>query len=281
MKTLLAVLLLIATMGVHAQATRSSSPNFSAASSYWGDSERGWHFYEDPPPEPKPCKSASPSVRDNDGARKAPELVQLERLQKKLEEYRNIAVMNPTEGNVRRYMALESRMMSQASLFADVAQRVAWANPEFDPTLQGRPVNANALGVWEQSQLETRSHNVSTLGRDHVLFFFFRADCPYCHAFAPTLQAFQAKHGIQVVPISLDGGQIPGFGNPRQDNGIAKTLKVSNVPAIFLAQPYTGKIMPIGFGVLSESQMLERISAVAKPSAEATAPGATLSNQLQ
>jgi len=31
-----------------------------------------------------------------------------------------------------------------------------------------------------------------------VLIFFFRGDCPYCHAFAPTLEAFQARHGIRI-----------------------------------------------------------------------------------
>jgi conjugal transfer pilus assembly protein TraF len=102
-----------------------------------------------------------------------------------------------------------------------------------------------------------------TLGRDHVLFFFFRSDCPYCHAFAPTLEAFQARHGIQVVAISVDGGPMPGFPDARRDNGIATTLKVTQVPAVFLAQPFTGKITPIGFGVLSEAQLLERIAIVA------------------
>jgi conjugal transfer pilus assembly protein TraF len=47
------------------------------------------------------------------------------------------------------------------------------------------------------------------------------------------------------------------------------------VPAVFLAQPFTGKITPIGFGVLSESQLLERIAAVSGPQAEAMLPGTT------
>ena len=114
---------------------------------------------------------------------------------------------------------------------------------------------------------------IGELGKDHVLFFFYRSDCPYCHAFAPTLEAFQVRHGIQVVAISVDGGPITGFPNARPDNGIATALKVSQVPAVFLAQPFTGKITPIGFGVLSESQMLERIALVTGPRAEALSPG--------
>ena len=242
---------------------------------YWSDAWRGWHFYEDPEPDaedrPAPApKIASPAIKPR--VAKPPEIVEFELLQKTLEETRNIAVMRPTEANVRRYMELEARVVARASTFADMAQRVAWATPELDPTLQGRPVNAKALEVFEQQQLAQRGDSIGALGRDHVLFFFFRGDCPYCHAFAPTLEAFQARYGIKVIAISVDGGAMPGFPDARRDNGIATTLKVSQVPAVYLAQPFTGKITPIGFGVLSEAQLLERIAIVSAPAAEAEQP---------
>ncbi|MES2299354.1 MAG: conjugal transfer protein TraF [Pseudomonadota bacterium] len=256
--------------------TRTTAARSAPGPGYWTDNWRGWHFYEEPEPndEAEPPRKRPPSpMQAAPAQRRAPELVQFEALQKTLEQYRNIAIIKPTEANVRRYMELESKVVAQASYFADVAQRVAWATPELDPTLQGRPVNAKAIEVFEQDQLTTRSQAMATLGKDHVLFFFFRGDCPFCHAFAPTLEAFQARYGINVVAISVDGGPIPGFPNARNDNGIARTLKVTQVPALFLAQPYSGKISPIGFGVLSESQLLERISTVAAPATQEMAPG--------
>ena len=107
-----------------------------------------------------------------------------------------------------------------------------------------------------------------------VLIFFFRGDCAYCHAFAPTLAAFQARYGLRVEAVSVDGGALPGFAEARRDNGIATALRVTQVPAVYLAQPFTGKITPIGFGVLSEAQLLERITAVAAPGYEAMVPSA-------
>lgn len=256
----------------------------TAASPYWSDAWRGWHFYEDPEPDSQERPAPSPKVVSPTAKPKAtrpPELAEFERLQKTLEETRNIAIMQPTEANVRRYMELEARVVARASTFADVAQRVAWATPELDPTLQGRPVNAKALEVFEQQQMSQRTENIGTLGRDHVLFFFFRGDCPYCHAFAPTLGAFEARYGIKVVAISIDGGTMPGFPDARRDNGIATTLKVSQVPAVYLAQPYTGKITPIGFGVLSEAQLLERIAIVSARPSEAVPPHASRQAVLQ
>lgn len=280
MKTLVAMVTAAFAATATAQIPAPQAVGRAPASSYWADSQRGWHFYEDTEPEPvePPLPKAAPVKTE---PQKPSEIAQFERLQKTLEEYRNVAIINPSEANVRRYMELEARIVNQASRFADVAQRVAWATPELDPTLHGRPVNAKALEVFEQGQLEARSRSVAALAKDHVLFFFFRSDCPYCHAFAPTLEAFQARHGITVVPISVDGGGIPGFPNPRRDNGIARTLNVTQVPAVFLAQPFTGKISPIGFGVLSESQLLERITVVSNPSSEFMVPSTAKQIELQ
>ena len=134
----------------------SHSATAQDASRYWADSWRGWHFYEAPAPEetehPFPLGKATATAPPAQPSR-AQELVEFERLQKTLEETRNIAIMRPSEANVRRYMELESQVVARASYFADVAQRVAWATPQLDPTLQGRPVNAKALEVFDQADL--------------------------------------------------------------------------------------------------------------------------------
>lgn len=258
-------------------APTTASAFCEAGVGYWCDSGRGWHFYEapEPPPPPRSDRKPAPPPPAVKAPTKAPELVQLERLQKQLEEYRGIAIIDPSEANVRRYMRLEAKVYQQASRFAAVAQRLGWSDPEFDPTLQGRPVNARALEVFERSQLEARRRTVEALARDHVLLFFFRSDCPYCHAFAPILAAFQARHGIKVVAVSIDGDGLPNFADYRRDNGIARALNVTQVPALFLAQPFVGRITALGYGVLSDGDLLERITAVAAPGADAILPAAT------
>ena len=120
-----------------------------------------------PSPAPRPAAPLRP-----------PELVEFERLQKTLEDLRNIAIMRPTESNVRRYMELEMQVVNRASYFADVAQRVAWATPELDPTQQGRPVNAQALEVFERQQRMDRSASVATLGRDHCAVLLLQKRLP-------------------------------------------------------------------------------------------------------
>ena len=249
------------------------------ADSYWRDRERGWFWYDDPLPErkegPKPKSKAVPTISAPTAPRKASELVEFEALQKRVEDLRNIAIINPSEQNIRNYLDIQNFVIEKASTFADVAQRVIWATPELDPTVTGRPVNAKALEVFDREQAGARTNTVAQLSQTHALFFFFRSDCPYCHQFAPLLRDFEAKFGLKIVPISVDGGGLPEFRNPRVDNGIARTLDVRQVPALFLAEPRGGKITPIGYGVLSESELLERIYVVTQPDADKLVPSTT------
>ena len=118
---LLTVLLLLGSLMAAAQDTPRR---------YWSETWRGWHFYEEPEPDNEatplnpsaPAKPALPAHIAPTQPPKAPELVEFERLQKTLENTRNIAIMRPTEANVRRYMELESQVVARASYFADVAQ---------------------------------------------------------------------------------------------------------------------------------------------------------------
>ena len=245
------------------------------AQPYWGERERGWFWYREPPPQrkekfPPPPRSSAPSAPARPAA-----LLAFDALQKRVEELRNIAIIHPTEANIRNYLAVQAEVIDKASVFADVAQRVIWAHPEFDYTVTGRPVNAKALEVFDRAQTDAREGAAMTLARDHALFFFFRSDCPYCHQFGPYLKDFEAKFGLTVVPISVDGGPLlPAYPNPKIDNGIARALDVREVPALFLAAPASGRIVPIGYGVLSESELLERLQVVSQPNADQVVPSA-------
>lgn len=230
------------------------------ARAFWRERTRGWHFYETLPPTRLPAPAAPPRATAAPAAPSASARARLAQQEQALNDARATAILAPTDANVRRYMALEAHAVAQASRFADVAQRVAWATPALDPSVEGRPVNAKALAVFEQAQQTARARAVAALAPDHVVLFFFRSDCPYCHAFAPTLTAFATAFGLTLVPISLDGGTLPGLAGVRADNGIAATLAVTTVPAVFLAQPFSGAITPVGVGVLSQAQLLERLA---------------------
>src|SRR5256885_2170954 len=153
-----------------------------ADDSYWRDRERGWFWYDDPLPErsegPKSKPAAVPTISAPTTPKKLGELVEFEALQKRVEDLRNIAIINPSEQNIRNYLNIQNFVIEKASTFADVAQRVIWATPELDPTVTGRPVNAKALEVFDREQAGARTNTVAPLSPTHALFFFFPSAFP-------------------------------------------------------------------------------------------------------
>lgn len=105
LRLLLALALLLGASAASAQ---------DATARYWSDSWRGWHFYEDPPAAERERPTLPEQTVPLAPTSRAPELVEFERLQKTLEDTRNIAIMRPTEANVRRYMELESQVVARA-----------------------------------------------------------------------------------------------------------------------------------------------------------------------
>lgn len=256
-------------------ATPTLAADASVGETYWRRQQEGWFWYRDAPPAAtrKPAKPrANPppapadSVNGNPASSVTPEIAAHAAIKAQLERALAVAYMNPTEDNVRAYLALQTQAVRRASTFADAWQKVVWATPEFDFTLE-RPVNAAALEVYDRERQATQVRTVEQLARTHVLFFLFRSDCPYCQQFAPQLRRFEQRFGLPVFAISLDGGALPDFPDARADNGIAATLNVTQVPALFLASPRTQVITPIGYGVLSESELLERLQTIAAPAA--------------
>jgi conjugal transfer pilus assembly protein TraF len=70
---------------------------------------------------------------------------------------------------------------------------------------------------------------------------------------------YQRNYGIEIFAISLDGGTMAEFPNARMDNGASQNLNVTTVPAVFLAEKSTGKIQPVGYGVMSLEEMVNRV----------------------
>jgi conjugal transfer pilus assembly protein TraF len=225
--------------------------------SYWRRNREGWFWYQDPPPEVRKKKE---TAREQE--QRPRELIEFEAMQKRLDELKRIAVMNPTEDHMKAYMGYQRYVMDKSAVFADNWQRLVWKTPELDYSLTGRPTNSFAIDVFDGQQRDKQANTIRALAKTHGLFFFFRSDCPYCHKFAPVLKHFEQNYGLTVFAVSLDGGGLPEYPTPLTDNGMAANLNVSMVPAIFLAVPGTREITPIGYGVMAETELVERIHAI-------------------
>ncbi len=223
----------------------------------------GWHFYcdrEDDPPaaEPAPVPPTAPSAGNEQ-----PAMERIEAMRKALEEARAEAILDPTPGNVTAYLRLQQETLQRAAAFSDAFRRTVWATPELDYTLK-RPVGALAKQVWSDGRRQDRDAALARLGERYGLIYLGHAGCAGCKVFGPLLRAFSMRHGLDVLAVSLSGEALEGWPEAVADNGRAARLGLGNapVPALVLFDTALRRVIPVGFGVMAEDQMAERIYAL-------------------
>ena len=225
--------------------------------------KRNWYCDDEPEPvkatpaqRPKQEQVASP--QPSPVLRDLSKLKTAEELRQELKIREDLAVMNPTEQNIKNYLDAWHMTMDKGTVFADQWRRVVWTNPQYDYSLKN-PVNNTAVKVNNQAKEQDRTNYMKNIAREHGLIFFFRSDCPYCHQYAPTLKLLSEMYGIEVLGVSIDGGGLPEFPNPRDGRAVAQQCGIEKVPATFIASKKTGEKATIGFGVMSLQEVVDRI----------------------
>lgn len=215
-----------------------------------------WYCQEDDDPIPEAKKEAPPTKKAKTAEEQA--LEDLERLTKMLKAKKALAIMQPSPENVAAYIAAQEALMNRASLFSDVWRRVVWQHPELNYELK-RPVNNAAISTYTGTRKAAETKTLDEINKEWGLFFFFRSDCPYCHRLAPTLKFLSEAYGITVFPVSTDGRGLPEYPNPQRDNGLVAKLGVQQVPMLVLGNIKDKRLIPLGSGVISAQDVIERI----------------------
>lgn len=181
-----------------------------------------------------------------------------EQMRVELKRREDIAVMSPTDENLKDYLELWQLTQDKGSAFADNWRRVVWKTPELDYSLR-RPTNSVAIKTYDNERGENEESQLRNVAKEHGLIFFFRSDCPYCHAMAPMLRSLSQKYGIEVLGVSIDGKGLPDFPQPADGRAKAANWGVERVPALFIGSKKTGDKAAIGFGTMAMSDIVNRI----------------------
>jgi len=269
MMVVLLLMVLVLAEQVDAAETRpwcSSQASAGASSIYSGNHSLGWHFYCDRADQKE---VGEPESAVNQTPEPAPEIPQppeddaigkIRELRRQLEQKRAEAILDPTTENVAAYLHLQQETLERAAVFSDMFRRTVWATPELDYTLR-RPVGALAKRLWSDGRRAERDGVLARLGERYGLIYLGDADCEGCRVFGPLLRAFSMRHGLDVLAVSLDGKPLEGWPEAVPDNGRAERLGLGGapLPAVVLFDTKTNKVQPVGYGVLAEDQLAERI----------------------
>lgn len=220
----------------------------------------GWHWYENFSKKEEKAKKRENQKGAHEKHFPPPHTPtkMIEEQRKALETKLHAAIIEPTHENITSYLLAQRALMNQSQRFAEAWKRVLFVDPYLDETI-AHPTDQNARHIYFDLKNTEREKKIKALSQAYGLFFFFKKECRYCHGFSPIVKAFSHKYGWEVLAISLDGGTLPEFPKAKRDNGISRKLNIQHVPALIALNPETQKILPLAYGMVSQSEIEERI----------------------
>lgn len=243
---------------------------FLKAASYYQNHEQGWHWYE--PQEVEMQEKQEPAVAtvkvspEKPVKKKSPKEI-VASYREELENRLAAAWIDPSPQKIKAYQDMQKDLTDRSKAFSEGWMQNVFLNPTLDHTLVS-PVNQRARHVHLDLEKKQVKETIMGLSKEYGLFFFFSGNCEYCHQFAPIVKQFSEQYGWEVLPISLDGGQLEPFPNAQPDNGLFEQWQQGGqgqvMPALFAVNPNTGHVIPVALGMTSIDQMEIRIMSLVK-----------------
>lgn len=222
------------------------------------DRDLGYHFY---------CEQAEtpPEVLPEPIIVQPPELSPSERLAEERAIFENAKaamVLDPTPENVETYMRLQKQWVDNSAFMTSQWKRVVWANPDLDPSVEWP---TSQLGRQKERELERAAEqkSIAETKDRYGIFYFGAGDCDFCAVYEQILVGFADRYGVTILPVSTDGKPLKGFEAYQIDTGQRASMGIADVtPALALFDSATGDVIPVGYGMLTISELEYRIRAL-------------------
>ncbi len=151
------------------------------------------------------------------------------------ESRRAVAIMNPTNENVRAYMYTQDIILDLATRYAEKQMEVVRNDPILN---QSNRISISNSGEIDAKRLQDKAINVAIdeMAKKGGLLVFVDSTCIFCAHQLPILEGLKNSlnpwQPMEYVVISIDGKGPNGWKNFVADNGLFKKLKLSITPSI-------------------------------------------------
>ncbi len=158
----------------------------------------------------------------------------LEEEKVKLQEALSLALLAPTQENIKNYVSESQRHLDRSAEFAN-----AWGKA-----------------------LSEKSPHLKPLSKTHFLLFCFRGQDPLSAKAAETATLFAKKNGWILKAVSLDGAGVESLESYECDQGIAKALDIRSTPSFYVVAPAQNKVILIGVNSASVPDLERALGAL-------------------
>lgn len=216
-----------------------------ANQTYYTNHQEGWYWYREA------------KVGKNKNINQNP-VQTMEYLKKQVTYNLDKAILNPTPENLRNYMEIQNFITNKSSEFSNTWQKVLLENPNLDYSLT-HPTTSLGRQVYLNQYSQKIENSIHDFAAKYGLFFFYKADCPYCEMMAPILKNFTTHYKISLIPVSNNANFLTEFPESKINSGQIENLNINIFPALFAIEPKNKKIIPISYGFMTEDLLCERI----------------------
>lgn len=216
----------------------------------WVSPDRGFLFYQE---------KVSPEEQKD-----LPEFETVEELKAEAQRRLNVAVMDPSEANLKAYLAINTLMLEKSNRFAKRWQETLWANPAFDHTVVHPNANFAQVALKDEAK-QNKEAAIKQLASQAGLVVLVQSGCSFCSMMSPVIERLSQESGFSILPISIKGDVTSEWPNAKPDNGIVKRLMTLSgsvptvTPAVFLVSRDGQSAHLVASGALSLEDLKERL----------------------
>lgn len=231
---------------------------------FFNEKAKGWHWYQRDAARDDPWthkqkdaasdKNKSKSETSNGCNVTLPAVAELAEKRKVLEEAMAESILRPTPQNVALVQKLHYKWLNRSQRFSSFWMQNLLQNPELDATIK-HPVTQFGIHLKKEDDQLKLEARVKALSHHYGLFFVYQGNCKFCQGMAGVVKQLSDKYGWKVLGISQDGVMLPEVPDSKRDNGISHAWGIKGVPAVFVVNPETEQIIPIGHGLISLDQL--------------------------
>lgn len=232
---------------------------------FFNEKAKGWHWYQPAVGSDRQRDAARddqrdagpdrPHKKDKSEENKPNKAVEeLSEKQKVLEEAMAESILRPTAQNIARVQKLHYQWLNQSQRFSSLWMQNLLKNPELDATVK-YPVTQYGIHLKKEDYQFKLEARVKALSQHYGLFFIYQGNCKFCQGMAGVVNQLSDKYGWKVLGVSQDGHVLPEFPDSKRDNGISQLWNIKGVPAVFVVNPETEQVIPIGHGLISLDQL--------------------------
>ena len=183
---------------------------------------------------------------------------QLSILQDKFKTSIALALLNPSKANVKQYMLLQQKIMNLSDEFSSIWQQVLLENAGLNGELDN-PTAQFALDATKAMEYTAIEECLKKNKEEWLLIFVYDSTQKYSQLAGEMMESFQADTGWEIVPVTLDGKDLPGWPNSKLTKDQGATLGVEASPAYILVNKSTEEIKGAGYGAIAASRLKQNI----------------------